>query len=168
MTKLRRAGVLGMVAAAVVLLDQATKLVAVEYLHGRGIISLFGDTLRLLLAENHGGFLSLGASLPPGVRSLIFLLLTSIFLAGFTLFTLFDKSSTPVILASSALIIGGGIGNLLDRLFRQGAVVDFVNVGIGGLRTGIFNVADMAVLFGCIFLFYALLKSGRSRHHDDE
>ncbi len=168
MAELRKILMVGGMVIAVVFLDQATKLLALEYLHDRSIISLFGDTLRLLLAENRGGFLGLGAALPANIRSVIFLLLTSIFLAGFTLFTLLDKNSTPAILAASALIIGGGVGNLLDRLFRQGAVVDFVNVGIGGLRTGIFNVADMAVLFGCGFLLYALLKSGRKQHHDDE
>ncbi len=167
MAKLRRIYMVGSVATGVVFLDQVTKLIAVEYLHGRGIISFFGDTVRLLLAENHGGFLSLGASLPAGMRSVIFLLLTSVFLAGFTLFTLVDKNRTPAIRASSALIIGGGVGNLLDRMFRQGAVIDFVNVGIGGLRTGIFNVADMAVLFGCIVLLYTLLQSSRRQHHDD-
>lgn len=50
-----------------------------------------------------------------------------------------------------ALAAGGGISNLADRV-RYGAVVDFLNVGIGPVRTGIFNVADMAILLGLAFL----------------
>jgi signal peptidase II len=48
------------------------------------------------------------------------------------------------------LIVGGGVSNLIDRLRYGGYVVDFLNVGIGSLRTGIFNVADMAIMAGVI------------------
>ncbi|HXC20398.1 MAG TPA: signal peptidase II, partial [Steroidobacteraceae bacterium] len=51
-----------------------------------------------------------------------------------------------------ALIAGGGISNLIDRLLYGGRVTDFLNVGIGSLRTGIFNVADMAILAGALLL----------------
>lgn len=51
-----------------------------------------------------------------------------------------------------ALVAAGGTGNLLDRLMNKGLVTDFLNVGIGSLRTGIFNVADMAILVGTILL----------------
>ena len=56
-----------------------------------------------------------------------------------------------------ALLLAGGIGNLLDRLFHGGLVIDFLNMGIGPLRTGIFNVADMAIMAGFALLF---LQSG--------
>lgn len=144
----------------VVVLDQLAKYIAFQMLEGKGVISLFNDCLRFLLAENRGGFLSLGASLPENVRSTIFLVLTSIFLIAFFLYTLFDKNVSKYSLIASSMIIGGGVGNLIDRALRQGAVIDFVNVGIGGLRTGIFNIADMAVLFGCILLFFSLTKKG--------
>ena len=48
------------------------------------------------------------------------------------------------------LVMGGGFGNLIDRIYNQGRVVDFMNLGIGSLRTGVFNVADLAVTFGAI------------------
>jgi signal peptidase II len=56
-----------------------------------------------------------------------------------------------------AFIAGGGISNLIDRLIYGGLVTDFLNVGIGPFRTGIFNVADMAILAGALLLF---LKPG--------
>jgi signal peptidase II len=56
-----------------------------------------------------------------------------------------------------ALVAGGGISNLIDRLIYAGRVTDFLNVGIGAFRSGIFNLADMAILLGALLL---ILKSG--------
>src|SRR5687768_7175296 len=53
-----------------------------------------------------------------------------------------------------ALMVGGGLGNLIDRLINDGRVVDFLNVGIGPLRTGIFNVADLAITAGAVALLF--------------
>lgn len=159
MQKKRRLVHILVIVAIVVALDQGTKYLAIQLLQGRGVISLLNDCLRFLLVENRGGFLSLGASLPEGLRNVIFLIVTSLFLLFFFLYTVFDRESTPLILYSSSAIIGGGVGNLIDRSLRDGAVVDFVNVGIGAVRTGIFNVADMAVLFGCIALFAGLVMT---------
>jgi signal peptidase II len=50
------------------------------------------------------------------------------------------------------LVAGGGISNLIDRLFYDGRVTDFLNIGIGSFRTGIFNLADMAILAGALLL----------------
>ena len=58
-------------------------------------------------------------------------------------------------------IIGGGLGNLIDRLSNNFRVVDFLNFGIGSLRTGILNIADMSVTIGVLFLaVYSLQKKG--------
>ena len=54
-----------------------------------------------------------------------------------------------------SLIIGGGVGNLLDRLFHDGHVIDFLRIGVGGLRTGLFNLADAAIVLGLIGLLFA-------------
>ena len=60
-----------------------------------------------------------------------------------------------VVFLSGAFILAGGIGNLIDRATQNGLVTDFLNVGIGPVRTGIFNVADMAVTFGVIVFIIA-------------
>ncbi len=59
-----------------------------------------------------------------------------------------------------ALLLAGGIGNLLDRVFHGGLVIDFLNMGIGPLRTGIFNVADMAIMAG--FALLLLQRNSKS------
>jgi signal peptidase II len=55
---------------------------------------------------------------------------------------------------SLTLFFAGGASNLIDRIYR-GSVIDFMNVGIGGLRTGIFNVADLAIMLGMALLIVA-------------
>ena len=71
-----------------------------------------------------------------------------------------SRFRVPEVVAVAA-IVGGGVGNLVDRV-QLGAVRDFFNVGIGPLRTGIFNVADMAITFGGIALI--VIPLFRKRH----
>lgn len=56
-------------------------------------------------------------------------------------------------------MLGGGISNLTDRIFNDGRVIDFLNAGLGGLRIGIFNVADMCIMTGTGLLCVLLLRS---------
>lgn len=63
-----------------------------------------------------------------------------------------------------SLVFAGGVGNLIDRIIHHGSVVDFINIGIGSFRTGIFNIADVAIMGGSIFLFLlALHKQKENR-----
>ncbi len=156
MTKYKRFSLMGLTVVGCLILDQASKLVAIQLLQGKGTISLLGDCLRFVLAHNKGGFLSLGASLPDGVRSGIFVFATAVFLLVFLVYVMIDRGQTVVTVVSSSMIIGGGIGNLLDRVLRDGIVIDFINIGVGRLRTGIFNIADVAVLFGCVVLIFCM------------
>jgi signal peptidase II len=61
-------------------------------------------------------------------------------------------------LVGLALIAGGSIGNLIDRLANGGFVVDFINVGAGEVRSGVFNMADIAVLTGALVLLRVMGK----------
>lgn len=144
--------VLVVVLVAVILsVDLATKEIAERSLAGRPTIHLLGDTVRIGYALNAGVFLSLGHSLPPQVRFWLFVVGVGAVLAMLLALTFRDpRFGTPEVVAVAA-IVGGGIGNLVDRI-HLGVVRDFMNVGIGSLRTGIFNVADMAITFGGIAL----------------
>jgi signal peptidase II len=57
-------------------------------------------------------------------------------------------------------ILAGGTGNLIDRIFNEGRVIDFMNMGIGSIRTGIFNMADIAIAIGTIWLIFILIRHG--------
>ena len=140
--------------AACIVFDQITKYTTKHYLEGRGVYSYIGDTFRLGYSENTGSFLGLGSSLPENVRTFLFSGLVAVFLLIFLVYVIksSDISKTGVI--ASALIIAGGLSNLIDRLVNNGAVIDFLNLGIGSLRTGIFNVADMAIMLGAFLLLW--------------
>ena len=132
--------------------DQSTKYTAKHFLEGQQTLSYIGDVFRLSYTENSGAFLSLGARMPDHFRQTIFVVLVSLFLVGFLLFIILSRNINTLTVCSSALIIGGGLGNLIDRLANQGAVIDFMNIGIGSIRTGVFNVADLAIMAG-VFMF---------------
>ena len=137
--------------------DQSTKYTAKHFLEGQQTLSYMGDIFRLSYTENIGAFLSLGAGMPENIRQTIFVVLVSIFLVGFLLFVIHSKKLNSFAVSSSVLMIGGGLGNLIDRIINKGAVIDFMNIGIGPIRTGIFNVADLAIMSGVLMFaaFYA-------------
>ena len=62
---------------------------------------------------------------------------------------------SPWRLAGCGLLVSGAVGNLIDRVRFDGLVIDFLNVGLGPLRTGIFNVADMAIMAGAALVVLA-------------
>lgn len=132
--------------------DQATKVLAKEYLKPRASISFAGDLFRLQYAENTGAFLSLGSTLPEHLRQWIFTVFVGVFLFGLLLYLLFSRELSSNHVTYLALVCSGGLSNLIDRIAYDGRVVDFLNVGIGPLRTGIFNVADMAITAGALLL----------------
>ena len=128
--------------------DQATKHLAQDALSGVPPIHLLGDVVRFELVQNPGAFLSLGARLPEAVRSVLFLGVVPLTLLAGLALALRAGYTSRLSLAGLALVAGGGLANWLDRLMYDGAVIDFVSVGLGPLRTGIFNVADVWVLLG--------------------
>jgi signal peptidase II len=137
---------LALAIAGTVACDRVTKYAAVRTLAGRSGRSFLGDTVRLEYAENTGGFLSLGATLPAAVRATVFTAATGIMLLAMAAVVVRSRW-TGWAAIGAALFLTGGASNWLDRVIR-GSVVDFMNVGFGPLRTGIFNVADMAILAG--------------------
>jgi signal peptidase II len=126
--------------------DQVSKHLAATHLIGVPRQSFLGDVLRLEYAENTGGFLSLGAGLPSWVRTALFTVGTGILLVACAI-AAFRPGWQGTPLFGLALVFAGGSSNLVDRAVR-GSVIDFLNVGVGSVRTGIFNVADMAVMLG--------------------
>lgn len=143
-------------------LDQASKAVARDLLEGRGRLSFLGDVFRLELARNAGAFLSLGADLPPGVRGAVLTWGVLILSAGAAWVALRHRGTLAVSIGA-ALVAGGGFGNLWDRLTAGGLVTDFMNLGLGRLRTGIFNVADLAIVAGVVLLVMPHGDGGRER-----
>jgi signal peptidase II len=132
--------------------DQISKSVAREYLPGSGVHSYLGDTLRLEFAQNPGAFLSLGESLPPAIRYDGFTIAVGVVVAGLLGWALLSSRLGWRARLAITAIGAGGLGNVIDRLRFDGAVTDFLNLGVGSLRTGIFNLADATLMLGLIVL----------------
>jgi len=154
--RIHRLGLVVLILIACTSCDRMTKTIAKESLASSSPISLLGDSIRIEYTENLGAILGLGANLPSRVRFLFFVVFASLILAITLAFAVNTHSFSLMPLIGLSLIAAGGIGNLLDRLFNNGAVIDFVSFGMGPLRTGIMNVADVATVIGVVtFLLFS-------------
>jgi signal peptidase II len=126
--------------------DHVTKHYAATTLAKTSIRSFLADTVRLEYGENTGGFLSLGANLPAAARTSVFVIGTGLALL-FAAWVVVRAPMSGWTILGLSLFMGGGASNWIDRVTR-GSVIDFLNVGLGSLRTGIFNLADVAIMFG--------------------
>ncbi len=140
--------------------DRISKQWAILTLKGKGIVNVIGDFFILIYAENTGAFLSAGAGWPSIIKYIL-LLIIPLLLCCYGIYYIFIKEKRYSHIVSLACIIGGGLGNLIDRLVNNFIVVDFLNFGIGKLRTGILNVADLSVTFGA--LAFIIIEMGRKR-----
>ena len=147
----RKVALILVLATAIVVVDLWTKAAFERAFSGQPMRYFLGDTVRVGFVLNSGVFLSLGHALGPQTRFWLFVVGVSGVLTLLAGLTLKDGRFRAPEVAAVAAIIGGGIGNLVDRV-QLGAVRDFLNLGIGPLRTGIFNVADVAITFGGIAL----------------
>lgn len=138
-------------------LDQGAKVLAQALLPPHTLY-LLGDLVRLRLSENTGAFLSLGASLSPSLRFWVFVVASALLVAAVIVYALFEAQLPHDVVTALAFVGGGGVSNLIDRAFRDGRVVDFLNFGIGNLRTGILNVADIFITFGALYVVWAGIR----------
>jgi signal peptidase II len=135
--------------------DHASKQAATSLLAGAPALALAGDAVRFELVSNPGAFMSLGAALPETLRHILLLGVVPLLIALVCLGFARAARGSPGVLVGLALLAGGGVGNWIDRLMNGGAVTDFVSVGLGPLRTGIFNFADVAVIAGVCLVVLA-------------
>jgi signal peptidase II len=137
--------------------DQVSKSIASNNLRFSEPIIFLGNLFRLQYAENTGAFLSLGSGLPASIRMLVFTVLSGGLLVGLFVYIFVNRSFSQKHVFALSLILGGGCSNLIDRVVNDGRVVDFMNMGIGSVRTGIFNMADVAIMAGmAMILFFSI------------
>lgn len=150
----KRIALVVMILAACVGCDQRTKFLAGEHLRGSDGISFLADTVRLDYTENRGAFLGLGTFLPAPWRAAVFTVGCSVAVASILSYALVASRAGYLCVFGLSLICGGGTGNLIDR-WSYGYTRDFLNLGLGPVRTGIFNLADVALMMGCLLVLLA-------------
>ena len=139
--------------------DRVTKDFAKLHLKNSEPLSWFHNAIRLEYVENTGAFLSFGADWPQKISFWALTFLPLLFLSG--LFVYAIKKSKEMRFSDMlpfALIFSGGIGNIIDRALFDRHVIDFMNLGINDLRTGIFNLADVYVMIGVLLFIVATFR----------
>ena len=139
----------------VVIVDQVTKVLVRATLPYAPPRTYAGGIMTLIYTQNTGAFLSLGANLPAIVRTIIFSVFVAVALAVGTFVLLTGRVQNALDGVALALVIGGGIGNVIDRIQFHGSVTDFIYLAAGPLHTGVFNIADMAITFGVLWLAFS-------------
>jgi len=134
--------------------DQVTKQFARTHLALEPPTSWFHDIFRLHYAENAGAVLSIGTTLPEEIKILTFQVIVGTGLIALFIWLLRAQARSYLFVIALGLLLAGGTGNLIDRLFHHGRVIDFMNIGIGPLRTGIFNFADVFITVGGVALVW--------------
>ncbi len=147
-------------APLVFILDFATKrAVLANETALRSKVSIIGEFLRFIYVRNSGSAMGL---FPVGRAVLVGISVA----ASIFLIYLYRTTDPELKIRRGAMaaILGGAVGNLVDRLFYGGHVVDFIDVGLGAHRFYTFNVADMGVTVGGTILFLCILFDGRRSH----
>jgi len=155
--------ILFIILVVVVAIDQWTKVLAIEYFKGKAALIYLGGLFQFVYAENPGAFLGMGGDLSRSLRFVIFGLFVAVGLLVMLWSIIKNHMPTKDVLAYS-FILGGGIGNVIDRLTHDnGHVVDFMFMDFGFARTGVFNVADMAIVLGFVLAIWPdrLVKSNQ-------
>lgn len=137
--------------------DRVTKDLAKEHLKNKQPVSYFHNTVQLKYVENTGAALSLGDHLPKMISLLLLSILPLSILVMLFIYTIKNAEEINLLkMFSLSLIFGRGIGNIIDRLFFDRHVPDFIFIEYKNLHTGIFNLADVCVMAGTIglILFY--------------
>ena len=142
----------------IVIIDQLTKFFIVNYLPLHDTVPVVSGLFNIIHIKNPGGAFGLLANLTPGMRTFIFLFISSLAVGLILYFYLKTPVNQSWLAAGFALIFGGAIGNLIDRI-RFGVVTDFLDFYISKYHWPAFNVADSAITAGIgIFVFHLLFK----------
>jgi signal peptidase II len=159
-----------LISLVVVVADQATKLLAHGMLSGRGPVSVIPGLFNLAYSRNRGGLFGYFGELADPWRLLLLTLLPMLAIVLVALFLLRGRDLDKPSLWGLALILGGAVGNFIDRVVR-GEVVDFLDVYVSATRVAdwlvstfgtahwpTFNVADSAIVVGALLLAFGITR----------
>ncbi len=139
--------------------DQVSKSVARHHIDDTERISVIGEYVVLMKTENKGAFLGFLSTMENPILKSIFLIILPIAVLLFILrMIIVNTDLDKYMIFGLCCIIGGGIGNLYDRILYS-SVTDFMHIDLGGIfKTGIFNMADVSVMLGTALLIISFIK----------
>jgi signal peptidase II len=152
----------------IILIDQGIKsYIAIIWPQNTLIKNFFNGFLQIYHVRNKAIAFSLGQNIPDTIKPVLFIILPILVLGFLLWYYLKSDEFAGIQRWAVAGIIGGGTGNIIDRIFRPDGVVDFISVkfyGFLGLdRWPTFNIADASVVLCCIILFLSIMISPRQQ-----
>lgn len=155
-------------AIGIVVIDQITKLVAIERLDvavtGGRPVPVVGRLVSLALTQNTGMAFGIGQELPEPVRRVLFVGLPVLVVIGAIGAALCVRTLSALERIAIALVVGGGVGNLIDRIWRPAGVIDFIRLGIdlfGRTYASVVNGADIAITVGGVLFVIGILRGSQ-------
>ncbi len=149
----------------IIVADQISKALVVRFIEpyrlSRDSVSVIGNFVTFIRTQNLGVAFSFGRSWPEPVRRIVFIVLPLIVVVFACYYLIKGRDLTGLQRWALAGIVGGGLGNVIDRIFRAEGVVDFILVNMYGLlgqsHFAVFNVADSSVTVCGILLVVSLV-----------
>lgn len=133
--------------------DQISKNIVRQNVSYHEQIVLIDHYLTLTKTENTGAFLGLGNSLPKPFNLILLIILPLFVLCLVLIYLVTKKNLSSLIVLGVGFMIGGGIGNIYDRII-YGSVTDFLHIDFVVFQTGIFNMADVSIMVGAFFILW--------------
>ena len=144
--------------------DQVSKNMVREQVEFRSTTEIIGKTFILTNVENSGAFLGMGSDLNPIIKTILLLVLPIAVLLFVLHYLLTKKDIDNLTIIGLSFIVGGGIGNMYDRIL-YGQVTDFFHIDFGGVfKTGIFNMADVSVMVGMGLILLASFVNSKPKN----
>jgi signal peptidase II len=146
----------------VMLADQVVKLAVLRWMPRGRVVPVIGDLISFVLVQNPAIGFSIGKNLPAVVQRPLFIALNVVVVAAVVLYSLFTRDTLSGFQRwCLAAIVGGGLGNNIDRIFRPAGVVDFVQMKVFGLfgmkYWPIYNLSDATLVISGILLVISFL-----------
>ncbi len=151
--KITRIVIIVLIVLANIGCDQASKKLIRTNLRESDIIEVLHNHLTVMRIENSGAFLSLGDSLSKSFKNILLSVIPIIALVFAVAYILRNESISTISLIAICFIIGGGIGNIFDRIV-YGSVTDFLYLHFGIFHTGVFNMADLSITTGAVIILF--------------
>lgn len=144
--------------------DQVSKAYVRKSIESYDRISLIQNHLTLTKVENTGAFLGMGKSVPEFVRILA-LIIIPIMVMLYGLYFMIRNQVPKYTLLGLSFMIGGGIGNIFDRIMH-GSVTDFFHIDFIIFKTGIFNMADVSIMTGLFIMMIPMVMGAKPAKED--
>lgn len=161
-----------LISLAIVVLDQTTKIIVKEYMFLGQSIDVLGSTFQLTFIENPGMAFGIRVGQEGSLIGRWFFATVSVVASGFLIYYIYRVRHERLFYrVSLGLILGGAVGNLIDRVF-YGRVVDFLDFDFpdvfGLSRWPIFNVADSSVVIGMIMMSLFVFFGRHAMKNDED